>query len=504
MKLRPNPLVLSAALLAVFTPDEASAVRVDPDGLGQALIYPYYTARSSDTKTFQTYLTVVNHAADVKALRVRFREGRNARPVASFNVFLGPQDMFAVALGADQQSGGATLLLQSELSCVGFGTPPTQPAAIPFDPSSYGGTLDDGAGATRDRTREGFVEVLEMATLTGASATNATHTGIGMQPPNCAALRSGQALEIAPPTGGLSGTATLINVNDGMDFSVDATALADLSTQPFYRHHSDPYPDLNAAEIEPISMVTANGAVYRSTWGQAVDAVSAVLMRTSPMAETVLDPETRSTTDVIVTFPTRPFYVTNTSFAAPFYRAFSWPADSCGDAAAPRSSDVNFMPIARLYDRDERRISEAETYFTGQGPRPTCDAAAAVHDFIDRAAAPSTPLRSGVFGSPNRAFARAPMRTELKSGWIDLMATAFVEPGPQALVSLPTSRKVVIATGETTTGSHTYRGLPMVGFAARTFQNGTLTCQIGSQPAGACQGNYGGSFPLKFRRSISP
>jgi hypothetical protein len=56
-----------------------------------------------------------------------------------------------------------------------------------------------------------------------------------------------------------------------------------------------------------------------------------------------------------------------------------------------------------------------------------------------------------------------------------------------------------LATGTVTTGAHAFTGLPVVGFAVRTFVNGTLSCG-----AGSCQGNYGGSFPLKFRRSISP
>jgi hypothetical protein len=39
----------------------------------------------------------------------------------------------------------------------------------------------------------------------------------------------------------------------------------------------------------------------------------------------------------------------------------------------------------------------------------------------------------------------------------------------------------------------------MLGFSARIFRNGTLRCD-----AGACQGNYGGAFPFKYRRSITP
>jgi len=40
-------------------------------------------------------------------------------------------------------------------------------------------------------------------------------------------------------------------------------------------------------------------------------------------------------------------------------------------------------------------------------------------------------------------------------------------------------------------------GLPMVGFAARSFRNGTLRCD-----AAACQGNYGGVFMHRYRSSV--
>jgi len=47
-------------------------------------------------------------------------------------------------------------------------------------------------------------------------------------------------------------------------------------------------------------------------------------------------------------------------------------------------------------------------------------------------------------------------------------------------------------------GEMVVRGLPVVGFMARTFLNGTLTC--GSIN---CQGNYGGSFVHRYRRFIN-
>ena len=40
---------------------------------------------------------------------------------------------------------------------------------------AYTGSNDDGAGTTLDRTREGYVEIIEMGNVTGTTATAVTH-----------------------------------------------------------------------------------------------------------------------------------------------------------------------------------------------------------------------------------------------------------------------------------------------------------------------------------------
>ena len=68
----------------------AHAVNLNPDGLGQALIYPYYGVNSGN----QTIISVVNTANDVKAVKVRFLESRNSREVIDFNLYLSPFDVW--------------------------------------------------------------------------------------------------------------------------------------------------------------------------------------------------------------------------------------------------------------------------------------------------------------------------------------------------------------------------------------------------------------------------
>ena len=66
------------------------------------------------------------------------------------------------------------------------------------------------------------------------------------------------------------------------------------------------------------------------------------------------------------------------------------------------------------------------------------------------------------------------------------------------MTSDATSTMLRHATGEIVTGPHTFKGLPVTGFSARIFRNGSLRCDVGT-----CQGNYGGAFPMKSRRDIS-
>ncbi len=52
--------------------------------------------------------------------------------------------------------------------------------------------------------------------------------------------------------------------------------------------------------------------------------------------------------------------------------------------------------------------------------------------------------------------------------------------------------------GVTTTAVGTFFGLPIIGFAAQSFTNGTLTTTTGS----LVQANYAGTFNHRFARNI--
>ena len=104
----------------------ASAVDLNPDGLGQVLLYPYYTVNNDQN----TLLSVVNTTSVGKAVKVRFLEGYNSREVLDFNLFLSPFDVWAAtvfplgeATGSSTASGPGAITTSDTLSGLSITAP---------------------------------------------------------------------------------------------------------------------------------------------------------------------------------------------------------------------------------------------------------------------------------------------------------------------------------------------------------------------------------------------
>jgi hypothetical protein len=479
--MKSKPLCAALAACGVLG---ANSVTLNPDGQGQALIYPYYTVRSSHDGAFNTYISVVNNTPRAKAVRVRAREARLGKAVVDFNLYLSPNDTWTATIVPTAQ--GARLI-STDTSCT---DPPLRD--LQFHDRNYAGA-NDGAGEGLDRTREGYIEMLEMATLSGASANAITHTSAGV-PSNCAVVISPAQVLADAPTGGLSGTLTLIDVLRGMDFTVNAEALDGLASRPYYRPASDPYPDLSAREIDPVSVVIDNGWVYRASWSNAEDAVNAVLLRFA-VVEYVLDASTRSMTEFVITMPTWHLAARNPGLVAPFSRPARW-----APACQPRNRIGELLGYT-FFNREEATLSSFSCNFA-DGPScpresPSLCAATATTGILSSHSALRAYAgeKSPVLGSKVDAVGGAPWPV---SNFLNGFIT--VTPGPSAfLTSLEGSTRTHVLSGEIQRGPQRYVGLPIVGFMVRTFQNGTLDC------AGTtCQGNFGGAFGFRYARSIDP
>jgi hypothetical protein len=339
--------ILHAAVVAgLAAAGSAQAVHVNPDGLGQVLLYPYYTVQNG----FDTYVHVVNTTNSVKAVKVRFLEGKNSQEVLDFNLYLSPHDEWAGVITRSATTQGA-VLKTADTSCIA-------PAALPTagqEFRDYLYQLDNVKDLAR--VREGYVEVIEMGVVVdSALATAATHTSAGV-PANCATVRtaavaagslnSGDLAVIAAPAGGLYGFASLINVNSGMKTSYDAVAIDNFrETTAIHAAPGDTAPSLEDVNTLP-DIIDGNAVVAFEPSSTAVtpgiDDLSSVLMRNRIMNDYTVDAGRDSKTDWVITFPTKRFYVNGTGPTAPFANPWSTTnSQSCDEITL------------RYYDREEK------------------------------------------------------------------------------------------------------------------------------------------------------
>ena len=460
-----------AGLGALGATGAAQAVSVNGDGLGQVLIYPYYTVRDAGLLSpYNSLLSVVNSTSSAKAVKVRFLEGKNSREVLDFNLYLSAKDVWTAAIIPTATGAG---IFTADKSCT---TPVVSSSASSpslFVNFAYSGSNDDKAGTTLDRTREGYVEIIEMGNLTGATAAAVTHaSGV----PACSPL-SGASADTVPGNGGLFGSMTLINVLRGEDFALDAIALDGFSSTALWFAPGSIRPNL--ADVNPKTSVTvAASTVYITDWVAApspnpVDPVSAVLMHNNVYNEFVLDANTKSGTDWVVLFPTKNLYYSGTTVTKLFQSNFT-ATGACDDT------------VVTQYDREERTIVSS-TSFSPPPPTQT--------DSLCWEANVISYNGTNVLGSTNVSN----IPTSFANGWVALNFN-----GP----SVPAGRHQLIGGASTTfntatgiagaTASTTFNGLPVVGFAAITFENGTLPGPSG----GTIQSNYGGNLNHKTTRSV--
>jgi len=449
----------------------ADAVMVNANGLGQVLIYPYYTVRSpagAGVAQYNTLLSIVNTTNSVKAVKVRFKEGKASKEVLDFNVFLSPKDMWTAAVEPDG-AGGAQVETDDK-SC----TIPTFGGA----PQKFRTTLSaaDIIGGDVDRVTEGYFEVWEMATYGAADpvAVGATHNN-GV-PANCGAVTdTSAAVNPRAPSGGLFGGATLINVLTGDAFTEDATAL--IQFQPTtgagaYFTTGSPLPTYDNATPAIGSGVNGSGQIITGSFPNGRSAVTAALQKTFVGNEFVLEKTTLSGTDWVITFPTKADHVTETLVELPFQNKLS-KTGSCDDT------------VVTTWDREEGKITPGGPDFS-PSPKPTgfalCWEANVISFKNDKASG-----IANVLGSANNYT----LSTSFVSGW---GALAFRPAAINVATGGVASYDPVTGGAAIPAPSTTFSGLPTIGFAVQTFVNGTLTNGSGT----LVQSSYGGNFGHRY------
>ena len=508
--------LFTAVVAGLGVAGNAEAVFLSPNNTGQVLVYPYYTVQSSAGNSWNTYISVVNTTTFAKAVKVRILEGKTSAEVLDFNLFLSPNDVWTAAIiPGDNTATSPGKIVTADRSC----TRPLgqlQSGGEPFRNFQYSlaGSGDSLPGTDLARTREGYVEMLEMGTLSGATAAAITHNTAGI-PANCGVVQAAgftaiPAGQLNAPTGGLMGTGTLINVNSGRDAGYKADALDAWRNAPFYTDSGFLQPALDDV-LPATSLVIRSGdtdgatgastliTAYRTDFvltsgvSAGARAVASVFMHNAVMNEYVLDNASASLTDWVITQPLKNRFVTDTGAAQPYTNLLT---------AGGACELITFS----YFNREEQGATATGSDFSPlppAGPANSLCWESTVLSIRNPGAAhmPSDTAVSTVLGSKN--LTNVNVTSGFQNGWAQMLFS-----GTGALNGLSgalgSSQRISLGTNAATMGAPvagavTFTGLPVTGFMVRTFSNNTLTCGTAS-----CQGNYGSAFNHSYRTNIVP
>jgi len=473
----------------------SNAVNLNSDGVGQVLVYPYYTVNNG----LNTLISVVNTTDEVKAVKVRFLEGKNSRECLDFNIYMSPYDVWTAGLvpAVGTAAFVGPYAGEDTVKLVTFDNTCTVPGAIRtsgyeflpwgFDPQGDGsvGSGYDRGGQELARCTEGHFEMIEMGVLTNNGDINsATHNSAGV--PSCTTILNNwgpgnkwninPATDIGVPTGGLFGSASLIDIATGVDVSYNADAIQSFSQQTTLHSSSgNVFPSLSSGD-SITSNIFNDGAVVTDTWNtSSVQAVSALYMHDRVYGEYVLSDSIGANTEWVVTFPTKYAYVDFLKEIAPapvepFTEAFT--TGSVGTAC--EEYGVSY------WDREEQ-VPEGNVVIEPPSPPPPGIVTTVpifcwetnVLEFHDGDF--DETLASAVLGSNLNTHVATQATTDptyFDTGWV---ALTFLQSTDDNFRDI------------------TYGGLPVTGFAVQRYVNA-------SDPSGAK--NYAGLFKHRYARNI--
>ncbi|WP_243019826.1 cell surface protein [Simplicispira sedimenti] len=222
----------ATTLAAAVTP--AVALNPTVTGVGHILVVPYFTTQGTNA----TLLNLVNtDTVNGKAVKLRFRGASNSDDIFDITIFLSPGDMWTANVSA---SGELSALTTSDNSC-------TLPSKA--DIVAQGGLFKTGRvlGAAASETREGYIEILNMADIPPAAGATTLFTaikhvpnasGVGVAPCTAATMNNQEFDLLAGdathdpvvrgyswPTGTLMANWTIVNLADKASFSGEAIAV---------------------------------------------------------------------------------------------------------------------------------------------------------------------------------------------------------------------------------------------------------------------------------------
>lgn len=441
----------------------AQAMNVSQNGIGEVVLFPYYTVRNG----FDTVFTVTNTTDKTAILKIRWREALNSREVRDFNVILSPYDHWS---GAVTATTSGAMVRTYDKSCTspmltGMTTTAARAAAgakgeVEFTNALFTGGFADGGPAEMDRVKEGYFEVFLMG-LSSRSTSDSNNTleygakHVGGVPRDCAAV---DALFLNPatintyvnaPENVLKATMFLLNTSNGTAIDAKPTHIEDFqNTDPIVYAPSDLYPDLSNGEASSQALFLDDGVGMLAPAADSVTTVSSLLMAASVINEFATGGV--ANTSWVLTFPTKHHYTDGVGPLDPFSERFQTGSNG-------QSCDTIGMT---LFNREEGQVVSVDnTQFSPYNPSITTVSLCHEANVID------FNTTTGLFGVPAASNVNHRNRLSVdtsgvgSAGWARL---TFTE-APAA-----------------TDGLNGQVGLPVIGFGAQLRTSGDLTVNYGS------------------------
>ncbi len=220
---------------AVLGAATATALQLAPGGIGHQLITPYFNAQNGNA--------TITDTVNGKVMKVRFRGASNSDDILDFTVLMSPGDVWTAQVTASG-TGPATLTTNDKTCTL------PQLVAGQGQPFVTNRLTTKGGNDINNNTREGYIEIFNMADIpsaavygAGGTSNSALYTAIkhvnGTPPCTGSAINAAifnnnwtpateanaAAQGLATPTTGLFGNWTIINVPQTTTFSGSMVAV---------------------------------------------------------------------------------------------------------------------------------------------------------------------------------------------------------------------------------------------------------------------------------------
>lgn len=462
---------------------QSMAVYINHKGLGDAMIIPYYTVNNN----LNTLVTVNNTTEHAKAIKINIREGLNGYAALSYNVYLDAFDTWTFALiptestVANYQGQPSAMQVSFDWSCAPFLVKSGQ-QFLPFG-------LNDGPNELQ-RTREGFIEIIEMGDLNpGSGSAFATDMGNVGVPANCSHFESAwdedgiwhegsggdTQAELLPGSGGLLTEAQIIDVNAGINYSIPTIALDGFLSVDNIVHASPGDVSLSLDAAEPVARVIVESEIHNLQFENGIDAVSAVLLSSSLLSTYVLDTAVAAQTELVYSQPTRRFYVDPVSRRSnlPPYSPALTTDNNCSFNTywGVEYGQIIFDRESQLDIIDDRRVPIAPP----RPPKPyLCGSVFILSMQLESIR--RLPDYTNLTGSYNFNFDYKPQSAVTENGFV---RTDFIDR----------QRRPLVATDIHTGNTIELDGIPIIGVSIQRFTNANAGEGLLAQ--------YGGSYLMK-------